>query len=57
MGANYLVMDINIAYSMLVKSGASSAIVQLNRDIEEKIYNLEPLDRKEIIKILKKEIK
>ena len=41
----------------LVKSGASSAIVQLNRDIEEKIYNLEPLDRKEIIKILKKEIK
>lgn len=41
----------------LVKSGASNAIVQLNRDIEEKIYNLEPLDRKEIIKILKKEIK
>lgn len=41
----------------LVKSGASNAIVQLNRNIEEKIYNLEPLDRKEIIKILKKEIK
>lgn len=41
----------------LVKSGASNAIVQLNRDIEEKIYNLEPLDRKEIIKILKKEIR
>ena len=41
----------------LVKSGASNAIVQLNRDIEDKIYNLEPLDRKEIIKILKKEIK
>ena len=41
----------------LVKSGASSVVVQLNRDIEEKIYNLEPLDRKEIIKILKKEIK
>lgn len=41
----------------LVKSRASNAIVQLNRDIEDKIYNLEPLDRKEIIKILKKEIK
>lgn len=41
----------------LGKSGASNAIVKLNRDIEEKIYNLEPLDRKEIIKILKKEIK
>lgn len=41
----------------LVKSGASNTIVQLNRDIEDKIYNLEPLDRKEIIKILKKEIK
>lgn len=41
----------------LVKSGASNTIVQLNRDIEEKIYNLEPLDRKEIIKILKKEIR
>lgn len=41
----------------LVKSGASSAIVQLNRDIEEKMYNLEPLNKNEIIKILKKEIK
>lgn len=41
----------------LVKSGASNAIVQLNRDIEEKMYNLEPLNKNEIIKILKKEIK
>ena len=41
----------------LVKSGASNAIVQLNRDIEEKMYKLEPLNRNEIIKILKKEIK
>ena len=41
----------------LVKSGASNVIVQLNRDIEEKMYNLEPLNKNEIIKILKKEIK
>lgn len=41
----------------LVKNGASNAIIQLNRDIEEKMYNLEPLNRKEIIKILKKEIR
>lgn len=41
----------------LVKNGASNIIVQLNRNIDEKMYNLEPLNRKEIIKILKKEIK
>lgn len=41
----------------LVKNGASNIIVQLNRDIDEKMYNLEPLNRKEIIKTLKKEIK
>lgn len=41
----------------LVKNGASEKIIELNRDIEKKIYALEPLDRNEILKTLKKELK
>lgn len=41
----------------LVKNGASEKIIELNRDIEKKIYAFEPLDRNEILKILKKELK
>lgn len=41
----------------LIKNGASERIVQLNRDIERKIYELEKLNRGEIIKILRKELK
>ena len=41
----------------LIKSGASEKIIELNRDIEKKIYAFEPLDRNEILRILKKELK
>ena len=41
----------------LLKSGASEKIIELNRDIEKKIYAFEPLDRNEILRILKKELK
>ena len=41
----------------LVKNGASEKIIELNRDIEKKIYALEPLDRNEILRTLKKELK
>ena len=41
----------------LVKNGASEKIIELNRDIEKKIYTFEPLDRNEILRILKKELK
>ena len=41
----------------LVKNGASEKIIELNRDIEKKIYALESLDRNEILKTLKKELK
>lgn len=41
----------------LVKSGASEKIIELNRDIEKKIYAFEPLDRNEILRTLKKELK
>lgn len=41
----------------LAKNGASEKIIELNRDIEKKIYALEPLDRNEILKTLKKELK
>lgn len=41
----------------LVKSGASEKIIELNRAIEKKIYDLEPLDRNEILRTLKKELK
>lgn len=42
---------------MLVKNGASEKIIELNRDIEKKIYALESLDRNEMLKTLKKELK
>lgn len=41
----------------LIKSGASEKIIELNRDIEKKIYAFEPLDRNEILRTLKKELK
>ena len=41
----------------LVKNGASEKIIELNRDIEKKIYAFESLDRNEILKTLKKELK
>lgn len=41
----------------LVKSGASEKIIELNREIEKKIYAFEPLDRNEILRTLKKELK
>ncbi|WP_308009341.1 BatD family protein [uncultured Fusobacterium sp.] len=41
----------------LLKSGASEKIIELNRDIEKKIYAFEPLDRNEILRTLKKELK
>ena len=41
----------------LLKSGASEKIIELNRDIEKKIYGFEPLDRNEILRTLKKELK
>lgn len=41
----------------LLKSGASEKIIQLNRDMEKKVYTLEPLDKNEILKTLKKELK
>lgn len=41
----------------LIKSGASKKIIELNRDIEKKIYAFEPLDRNEILRTLKKELK
>ena len=41
----------------LLKSGANEKIIELNRDIEKKIYAFEPLDRNEILRTLKKELK
>lgn len=41
----------------LIKNGASEKIIELNRDIEKKIYAFESLDRNEILKTLKKELK
>lgn len=41
----------------LLKSGANEKIIELNRDIEKKIYGFEPLDRNEILRTLKKELK
>lgn len=41
----------------LLKSGTSEKIIELNRDIEKKIYAFEPLDRNEILRTLKKELK
>lgn len=41
----------------LIKNGASEKIIELSRDIEKKIYAFESLDRNEILKTLKKELK